>query len=79
MTALYSLAESEGGNIDDEFSNLISRNNELSNKAEKLKNEDKLYMMGLNLWLPSGVCCAKILCDFAVLFSTYFLSSLSLI
>ena len=63
----------------DGFSNLIRRNSELNNKAEKLKNEDKLYMMGLNIWLPSGICCAKILCDFAVLFSTYFLSSLSLI
>lgn len=79
MTALYSLATSEGGDITDEFSNLIRRNSELNNKAEKLKNEDKLYMMGLNIWLPSGICCAKILCDFAVLFSTYFLSSLSLI
>lgn len=79
MTALYSLATSEGGDITDEFSNLIRRNSELNNKAEKLKNEDKLYMMRLNIWLPSGICCAKILCDFAVLFSTYFLSSLSLI
>ncbi len=79
MTALYSLAQSEGGNIEDEFADLISRNNELSNKAEKLKNEDKLFMMQLNMYLPSTVCCIKMICDFVILFVTFFSSSMSII
>ena len=79
MTALYSLAASEGGNIEDEFSNLIKRNSELSNKAEKLKNEDKLFMMQLNMYLPSAVCCGKMICDFMILFITFFSTSMSLI
>lgn len=79
MTALYSLAASEGGNIEDEFSNLIKRNSELSNKAEKLKNEDKLFMMQLNMYLPSAVCCGKMICDFMILFITFFSTSISLI
>ena len=64
---------------DDEFADLISRNNELSNKAEKLKNEDKLFMMQLNMYLPSAVCCIKMICDFVILFVTFFSSSMSII
>lgn len=79
MTALYSLAQSEGGDIEAEFSNLIKRNNELTNKAEKLKNEDKLFMMQLNMYLPSAVCCTKMLGDLFIFFSAFFASSMSLI
>lgn len=79
MTALYSLAQSEGGDIEDEFANLIKRNNELSNKAEKLKNEDKLFLMQLNMYLPSAVCCIKMMGDLFMFFSAFFMSSMSLI
>lgn len=79
MTALYSLAQSEGGDIEDEFSNLINRNNELTNKAERLKNEDKLFMMQLNMYLPSAVCCIKMICDFVILFVTFFSSSINIL
>lgn len=79
MTALYSLAQSEGGDIEDEFSNLINRNNELTNKAEKLKNEDRLFMMQLNMYLPSAVCCIKMICDFVILFVTFFSSSINIL
>ena len=79
MTALYSLSQSEGGDIEDEFSNLIKRNNELTNKAEKLKNEDKLFLMQLNMYLPSAVCCMKMLGDLFIFFTAFFSSSMSLI
>ena len=47
--------------------------------SQKLKNEDKLFMMQLNMYLPSAVCCIKMICDFVILFVTFFSSSMSII
>ena len=72
MTALYALSQATGGDIEHEFEEIIRRNDNLTDKAEKIANEDKIFYMQRYIFYPGLACSIKMLVDCTVLFLTFF-------
>lgn len=67
MRMLYSITATGTGNIDEQITNLIKKQNTLMDKAEKISNEDSLAGLSTLTMLPMLFCVAKSLVDMVVL------------
>ncbi len=72
MSTLYSLSSGAGGNADNEFRNIINRILKMMDRAELIKNDDKIAVMGLYVTAPSLIGAIKLLIDMTALLFAFF-------
>lgn len=72
MSTLYSLACGAGGNAETEFKNIINRIMKMTDRAEEIKNDDKVAVMGLYITAPSLVGAVKLIIDMTALLFAFF-------
>ena len=71
MKMLYSISEGKGGEARGQISEIIKRNQEMSDKAKRQQNSDSLagmYALFLAPQLTGGL---KLVCDMILLFAVY--------
>jgi len=71
MKMLYSLSEGSGGDADAQIADMIHRNQLLMDKAEKIKNEDRMAGMYLLFLAPQVTAGCKLLVDMMLLLFLY--------
>jgi len=79
MNSLYCISEASGGNIEDEFRQIISRVNKYMDKAEQIKNNDKLAIMSSYISAPALVGTFKLAVDMVVMLITFISMSNSIV
>jgi len=79
MNALYSISEASGGNIEDEFRHIITRVNKYMDKAEQIKNNDKLAILSSYISAPALVGTFKLAIDMVVMLLTFISMSNSIV
>ena len=79
MNTLYSISEASGGNIDDEFRQIITRVNKYMDKAEQIKNNDKLAIMSSYISAPAFIGSIKLAIDMVVMLMTFISMSNSIV
>ena len=67
MSSLYSISTAAGGDIQQEFRNIIEQNNKLMDMSQKQKNEEKLIMYRNYVKFPMLVGTCKLIVDMTVL------------
>lgn len=72
MGTLYSISTGAGGDVTAQFAQIIERTISLTDRAEKLKNEDKLAVYNGYIALPSIVGGFKLLIDMSALLIAFF-------
>lgn len=71
MKMLYSISEGNGGDADDQIQDMIRRNQVMIDKAERLKNEDRMAGMYALFLAPQMTAGAKLLVDMILLLAVY--------
>jgi len=79
MNSLYCISEASGGNIEDEFRQIITRVNKYMDKAEQIKNSDKLAIMSAYISAPALVGTFKLSIDMVVMLITFISMSNSIV
>jgi len=79
MSALYCISEASGGNIDDEFRQIITRVNKYMDKAEQIKNNEKLAIMSSYISAPALAGTFKLAIDMVVMLITFISMSNSIV
>ena len=72
MSTLYSLSTGAGGNADAEFRNIINRILKMMDRAEEIRNNDKIAVMGIYVTAPSLVGALKLIIDMTALLFAFF-------
>lgn len=67
MSSLYSISIAAGGDIQQEFRDIIERNNKLMDISEKIKNDEKLTLYRNYVKYPMFVGTVKLIVDMTVL------------
>lgn len=72
MKMFYSISKGNGGDTDDQITELLSRNNKLMDKAEQIKNEDRLasFMSLQYVVVITGI--LKLMADMILFFIMFF-------
>ena len=68
MSALYSVMNASGSDIEKEFREILKRNNKLVNKAQQLKNKDMALLNDVYYFIPLGIGSVHLIVDSAVMF-----------
>ena len=74
MGTLYSIQSGAGGDVEMEIRNIVDRATTMTDKAEKIKNEDKMAAMQTYVALPGLIGAVKLMIDM----SAFLISFLSI-
>lgn len=72
MSTLYSLSTGAGGNAETEFRSIINRILKMMDRAEEIKNNDKIAVMGIYVTAPSLIGALKLIIDMTALLFAFF-------
>lgn len=72
MSTLYSLSTGAGGSAETEFKNIINRILKMMDRAEQIKNDDKIAVMGIYVTAPSLIGALKLVIDMTALLFAFF-------
>lgn len=72
MKMFYSISKGNGGDTDDQITELLSRNNQLMDKAEQIKNEDRLASFTTIQYLVVITGILKLMADMILFFIMFF-------
>lgn len=70
MSALYSISNAIGGDIQEEFKTIITRTNNLIDRSERLRLENKVELLNLYIVYPTLVGAGKLMVDMVVMMLT---------
>lgn len=72
MKLLYSISSGTGGNIEEQMLNVIDKNNDMTLRSEKIKNDNKIAGMMGYLFLPVLPTGIKMMADLALVLVTLY-------
>lgn len=72
MSTLYSLSNGSGGDADTEFRNIVNRILKMMDRAEEIKNDDKIAVLGIYVSAPSLIGALKLIIDMTALLFAFF-------
>ncbi len=72
MKMFYSIGKGNGGDTDEQITELLARNNQLMDKAEQIKNEDRLASFTTIQYLVVVTGILKLVCDMVLFFVMFF-------
>lgn len=67
MKLLYSISSGTGGDIDEQMLNVIEKNNDMTLRSEKIKNDNKVAEMMLYMFMPVIPVGVKMMADLALI------------
>lgn len=67
MKLLYSISSGKGGDIDEQMLNVIEKNNDMTLRSEKIKNDNKVAGIMIYLFLPVLPVGIKMMADLALI------------
>lgn len=79
VSALYDISQASEDQINSQFESLIKRNNDMIDRAEKLKNDDKIAVFNGLIAVPEIFGSAKLIVDLGVFCLSFFNISNSMI
>ncbi len=72
MKMFYSISNGNGGDADEQITELLSRNDKLMDKAEQIKNEDRLASFSSLQYIVVITGIIKLVCDLVLFFIMFF-------
>lgn len=72
VSTLYDISQTSRDQSDSQFKDLIKRNNEMIDRSEKLKNEDKITLLNGLIIVPELFGSAKLIVDLCILLLSFF-------
>lgn len=72
MSTLYSLANGSGGNAETEFKNIVNRILKMMDRAEEIRNDDRIAVFGIYVTAPSLIGALKLIIDMTALLFAFF-------
>ena len=79
MSTLYSISSGTGADMQTEFKEILKRNNDMLEKAENRKNDDKIVVMkNMSVSKPAIAAGFKLLVDMTVMMISFFAKSMEM-